>query len=157
MKFLGLILTVIFLTALTGPGRSEPPALQESLPAVKNALNAVISRQLAAFQAGDFTRAYNLAAGEIRSKYDRATFEQMVRIGFPILTRSGSIKFGPALDDGENGVVYVRVGDAPERQLYLYSLKREKKDWKIIGVSQKEEDPSPATPASSPEMPPLSA
>jgi hypothetical protein len=139
------------------PLRSEPPALQESLPAVKNALNDVISRQLAAFQAGDFARAYTFAAVEIRSKYDRAAFEQMVKLGFPILTRSGSVEFGPALDDGENGVVYVRVGDAPGGQLYLYSLKREKKDWKIIGVSQKEEDQSSPPPASPPEMPPLSA
>jgi hypothetical protein len=138
------------------PGRADPPALVVSAPAVKSVLIEVVSRQLAAFHAGDFRRAYTFAAIEIRSKYNRATFEQMVRIGFPILTRSVSTEFGPTLDDGKNGVVYVRVSDTQHEQLYLYSLKREGASWKIIGVSQREEDNEPAPPAP-PEMPPMSA
>jgi hypothetical protein len=147
IRFVSLALAIVLLVASRVASPADPPALQESAPAVKSALNDVITRQLAAFHAGDFKRAYTFAALEIRSKYDPATFEQMVKIGFPILTRSTSTEFGPTLDDGENGVVYVKVGDAQGEQLYLYSMKREEKDWKIIGVSRKDEEqaepPSP--------------
>jgi hypothetical protein len=154
-------LVLVSLIVLPSPARCDPPPLRVSDPAVKSALSQIISEQLAAFHAGDFTRAYAFAALEIRNKYNRVAFEQMVRLGFPLLTRFTSTEFGPVLDDGENGVVYVRVSDARGKQLYLYSLRREGSGWKVMGVSQREDDfPEQSTEPSSPppeRVPPMSA
>lgn len=145
--FLGL--AGLFIALTPGLRGQQPVILQESTPAVKTALTLVISQQLDAFRSNDFTKAFTFAATELRKNLSPDIFELMVKANYPILLRAVDTDFGAALDDGQEGVVFVRLTDAVgHREIYQYNLKHEAAGWRIIGVERTLEAPPPKPPIS---------
>ena len=141
----GLIGIVFASALLLGPAQ-ETQTLQPSTPAVKSALVQVISKQLDAFHAGDYPKAYSFAATEIQKMFPPDTFQKMVTENYPILIHTVDTQFGVALDDGEQGIVFVSLTDAAgNNQVFRYSLRFDSGAWKITGVQQAE-DPEPSKP-----------
>ena len=116
-----------------------PNSLAPSKADVKSALDQVVTQQLAAFQAGDFTKAYSFAADEIKKLFVPGAFEKMVKEGYPVMLEKAKADFGAALDDGQEGVVFMELTTAAGTQIFRYSFKMENGKWKISGVTQVEE------------------
>ena len=116
--------------------------IQQSQPQMKAALDLVVTRQLAAFAAGNFSLAYTYAAAGIQQLFPLAEFEKMVRTGYPIMLTGPTADFGVALDDGQTGVVFVELKGPNGSQKFRYLLTHETVGWKITGVEQVEEKPS---------------
>lgn len=105
----------------------------ESKQAVKNALIEVVQSQLAAFRAGNFTKAYSYASADIQKQMQPAAFEQMVRDSYPVIAQSKSAKFGAVLDNGVQAVVHVSLVGT-RQATFAYLMTREGRAWKISGV-----------------------
>jgi hypothetical protein len=101
---------------------------------VKKELTAVIDAQLAAFRTGDYAQAYTFAAQEIRGMFPVATFETMVKSGYPLIAHSTNAQYGLAFDTGAEAVITVRVEGGDKTTEYQYLLKKETAGWKISGV-----------------------
>jgi hypothetical protein len=98
-----------------------------------------VMKQLDAFRRGDFAAAYAFASAEIRQRFDRAHFEEMVRSGYPEIARS----VFAVVADGErapNGNVYlvlkIRGANGVSIEA-VYEMVSEAGDWKINGVVTK--------------------
>src|SRR5436190_15397635 len=101
----------------------------------KEAIHGVISGQLAAFRAGDYVTAYGFADRDIKNQFPLESFERMVKSGFPVIAHSVSAKFGLTFDNGDEGVVNVRVLGADDQSIsYQYMLRRDGESWRITGV-----------------------
>jgi hypothetical protein len=145
LHFFKLGLAGLFITPFLLLAAQQTSNLQESTPTVKSALIQVISKQLDAFRTGDFGKAYTFASTEIQHQFAPADFEAMVKNSYPSMLRAVDIDFGAALDDGEEGVVFVKLTDASGKlRLFRYTLKLEGAQWRITGVEQAEDTPSRA-------------
>ena len=91
-----------------------PAALAEEL-APPDA-EAVVERQIHAFESGDDTGAWDLAAPEIREKFSTAAeFTQMVRERYAPIYSHRSVEFGPASRHGDDvGMVVTLVSNDNE-------------------------------------------
>jgi hypothetical protein len=127
---------------LAGAETIQP--LQPSTPAVKSALTKVITQQLQALHSGDYAKAYTFASSGIRTLVPPPLFESMIKANYAVLINPARTDFGAAIDDGDEGVVFVQVTDAKGgRILFRYVLKSEPDGWKINGVEQAEDASSP--------------
>ena len=139
-------LTAIFLFPLLPVRAQDAHEIQQSNPQMKAALDLVVTRQLAAFGAGNFSLAYTYAASGIQKVYPLVEFERMVRAGYPIMLTSPKVDFGVALDDGQTGVVFAEMTGTKGKQVFRYLLTHETIGWKITGVEEVEEAKSTKPP-----------
>jgi hypothetical protein len=101
------------------------------------AARAVIRNQLDAFNRGDYRAAYRFAAPEIQARFPLPEFRRMVKEGYPAIARSRSVSLGRPEVRGSTAVVPITVtGPEGVAVRYLYSLHRERNDWRIAGVEE---------------------
>ena len=110
------------------------PFAQTARPDPKT-VSVPVLKQLEAFRRDDFDTAFTFASSTIRAQFDRASFETMVRRGYPEIARS---TFGAVVKTElpSEGVAYVTVkirGANGQSVEALYELTWED-DWKISGV-----------------------
>jgi hypothetical protein len=125
---LGLIVLALALVACAGAARAqaERDAKAAAEPVVK---------QLEAFRRDDYDTAYTFASSEIRTQFDRRSFETMVRRGYPEIA-SSTFSLVTRTELSAEGVAYVTIkirgtnGQAIEG---LYELVWQD-GWKINGV-----------------------
>ena len=125
---LGLALLVLALVACAGPARAqaERDAKAAAEPVVK---------QLEAFRRDDYDTAYTFASDEIRTQFDRRSFETMVRRGYPEIASSTFALVTRTELSGE-GLAYVTIkirGSNGQAIEGLYELVWQN-GWKINGV-----------------------
>jgi hypothetical protein len=112
--------------------------LRASKPEVKNAVVAVIEAQLAAFRAGDVTKAYSYAATQLRAQTPLRSFVAIVQANYPEIWSNARAEAGIVRDDGERATVLVHIfakeGDAP----FDYVLLKERNGWRIGSVLRHE-------------------
>jgi len=126
---------------LARPGLAQAPA-PPTAPADPKAVQAAsepVMRQLEAFRRDDFDTAYGFASEEIQQRFDRARFEEMVRVGYPEIARS----VFAVVAEGEraaNGNVYlvlkIRGANGVSIEA-VYEMVSEPGGWKINGVVTK--------------------
>ena len=133
-----LLALAAFISFAASPLPAQEKTLQESTPAMKTALDQVVSHQLSAFAAGDFKTAFTFASAGIQKMFTPADFEKMVRAGYPIMLTKPDVDFGVALDDGEQGVILVKMTGPDGPEFFRYVLAHEATGWKINGVEQVE-------------------
>lgn len=113
---------------LAGPARAgEAPADPE--------IQAVITSQIEAFNAGDAVRAESFAAPGIRALFPEPSgFLGMVRQGYAPLIHPRSTHFEPTVTAGQGTVQHVTVVDA-EGVVWtaVYTLERVEGRWTISG------------------------
>jgi len=114
--------------------RVPPPAPHE--------LFAVVEKQLAAFRAADYTRAYRYAASGVQQKFTMPQFEAMVRREYGEMAHAQRVEFGFVRVAGAAAVVEVFfVEENGWTRAFLYSLSAEGGTWKIDGVQPMESKP----------------
>ena len=102
---------------------------------MKEAIQSVVTQQLAAFRAGDFKAAYVFADRGLKDVYTLEMFEKMVRAGYPEIAQNASGRCGLTFDNGDEAVVNVRVFDkAGEALDFQYTLRRAGETWRITAV-----------------------
>jgi hypothetical protein len=101
-----------------------------------DAAGRVVLQQLDAFRHDDFMTAYTFASASIRQMFDRASFEKMVRGGYPEIARSSSATVdGHRRGDGGEIYLFVRVRGSNGRTVEaVYELVPEGGGWRINGV-----------------------
>lgn len=100
----------------------------------REAIQAAISGQLAAFRAEDYAAAYVFSDEEFRARMPVDRFERMVKGAYPVIAHSVSARFGLTFDNGEDATVNVQVVGGDETITYQYHLHREGGAWRITGV-----------------------
>ena len=107
-------------------------------------LSRLVEKQLTAFRKNDYSHAYELAAGELKSQISLPMFERMVRVQYPVIAKSTGASFGVIVDNGEQAIVNVDVhGEDGMVGHYQYMLHREQQSWKIRGVAELKRESSP--------------
>ncbi len=99
-------------------------------------IRAVIGAQIEAFLADDFGTAFDFASPGIRSMFGTPErFGQMVRQGYPMVWRPGSVRYLELREEGGRPVQRVMIVDA-EGELHLldYIMQPGADGWKINGV-----------------------
>lgn len=129
---------ILILLAVLG-NLGQAADVGPSSPEMKEKLQAVIRKQLEAFRKDDYQAAYKFAAESIKAQFPVDAFERMVRVGYPLIAKSNEVKFGLSLDDGDTGVVTVKVISGDSSATYQYMLERNGDDWRITGVEQLDE------------------
>jgi hypothetical protein len=122
-------LIVLALVACAGAARAqaERDAKAAAEPVVK---------QLEAFRRDDYDTAYTFASDEIRSQFDRRSFEAMVRRGYPEIA-SSTFALVTRTELGPEGLAYVTIkirGSNGQAVEGLYELVWQN-GWKINGVA----------------------
>ncbi|MGB3553694.1 MAG: DUF4864 domain-containing protein [Jannaschia sp.] len=104
--------------------------------AQQDAIQDVIGDQITAFRADDFDAAFDHAAPGIRGMFGTSeNFGRMVREGYPMVWRPGSVEYLPARQSGVGWMQEVLVTDADGRLHKLAYLMVQTPDgWKIAGV-----------------------
>ena len=126
---LGVVLLALALVACAGAARAQA----ERDP--KTAAEPVV-KQLEAFRRDDFDTAYTFASAEIRSQFDRRSFEVMVRRGYPEIA-SSTFALVTRTELSPEGVAYVTIkirGSNGQAIEGLYELVWQD-GWKINGVA----------------------
>ena len=119
------------------PVKPTAPTGQPSTEALKKEFSQVIEAQLAAFRAGEYDKAYDFAASQIKDVFPVENFKEMVETAYPVIAHSTLAEFGLAIDTGEEAVINVRVENAEKKSvLYQYQLEKQAGKWKISGVSE---------------------
>lgn len=97
---------------------------------------AVVMQQLEAFRRDDFDTAFGFASTEIHQLFDRASFEAMVRTGYPEIARSDSATIdGVRRADADRLYLFIRVRGSSGRAVEaVYEMVREDGRWRINGV-----------------------
>jgi Domain of unknown function (DUF4864) len=123
MRFVGWVLLVLLALPVWAQNADD-------------AIQGVISQQFEAFRADDFGRAFEFASPAIRGRFGTTeNFGQMVREGYPMVWRPGSIRFGGLEDIDGRMVQRVFVTDAAGRLHELqYEMIATGDGWKINGV-----------------------
>ncbi len=121
---------------LAGPA---PAAQDGGIAAARDreAVAAVITRQLEAFRRDDGATAYAQAAPLVRRRFRTAAiFMRMVRRGYAEVYRARNVRFGRLLrDDGAVLQEVFLTGPKGRRHLALYQMQRQPGGaWKIAGV-----------------------
>jgi len=105
-----------------------------------SAIQSVISNQIAAFRAGDSTRAYSYASPGIQRMFPSpGIFMQMVEQGYEPVFRPRSFAFIDQSLGGDEAVQFVDVvGPDGAAWIAMYTLERQTGgDWKITGCQLK--------------------
>jgi hypothetical protein len=124
--FFSLCATAIFVTHDLR-SRTPPPLPRE--------LYSVVSNQLAAFRASDFSRAYRNASSGVQQKFSLSQFENMIRRNYAEMLQSHRVEFGFIQVQGASALVQVFFfGEDGSVQSFLYSLVGEDETWKIEDV-----------------------
>jgi hypothetical protein len=126
---LGLVLLALALVACAGTARAQ------SARDPKTAADPVV-KQLEAFRRDDYDTAYTFASAEIRSQFDRRSFEVMVRRGYPEIA-SSTFALVTRTEVSPEGVAYVTIkirGSNGQAIEGLYELVWQD-GWKINGVA----------------------
>ncbi|MCZ6861884.1 MAG: DUF4864 domain-containing protein [Alphaproteobacteria bacterium] len=129
-----LSIAFCFFLMLAGP---SPAAEGGGIAGEREAVAAVIARQLEAFRRDDGAAAYAQAAPIARRRFPTvAIFMRMVRRGYAPLYRARNMHFGRLLR--ANGKILQEVtltGPKGQRHLALYQMQRQPDGtWKISGV-----------------------
>ena len=120
---------------LITPGSVQP--LHQSTAEVRRQVVGVVESQFAAFQDGDYARAYSFAASKLQQQLTVAAFERMVKDGYPIIAYWRAVTFGTVEDNGREAVVLVTVqGRSGRTRFFRYVLVREENGWRISGVEE---------------------
>jgi hypothetical protein len=130
------------LGVLAGVARADDDGLHYSRAETKQELVAVVTKQLAAFRAGDAAGAYAFTAQGLREKFSREQFMAMVGRAYPAIAHNARAEFGLALDDGKQAVLPVDIFTADGRGTsYRYLLVREEGAWRISSVFENKTPP----------------
>ena len=102
----------------------------------EGAIRGVIGDQIAAFRADDFETAFGFAAPSIRRLFGTSSnFGAMVRQGYPMVWRPGSVEYLTTTPRGAVWEQDVLVTDAGGRlHLLRYSMVETGDGWRIAGV-----------------------
>jgi len=131
-------LGIVFLVAaaaLAVVGSGAAVVRAQGRPQAGTALEPVM-QQLEAFRRDDFDTAYGFASAYIRQLFDRASFERMVRAGYPEIARSSFAALAEIREEPD-GPVYLRlmIRGANGRSIEaVYEMVAEEGAWKINGV-----------------------
>ncbi|HYB69425.1 MAG TPA: DUF4864 domain-containing protein [Candidatus Bathyarchaeia archaeon] len=134
-RALVLFVALTALSPIVLLSRAVPAWAQVEKTSAKAAAEPVV-RQLEAFRRDDFDTAYTFASGEIHARFDRQSFEAMVRRGYPEIARSTFAAVTTSEMDGE-GLAYVTVkirGANGQTIEAVYEVVWEE-GWKINGVA----------------------
>ncbi|HTB81497.1 MAG TPA: DUF4864 domain-containing protein [Opitutaceae bacterium] len=120
----------------------DDSGLHYSRAETKQELVAVVTKQLAAFRAGDAAGAYAFTAQGLRQKFSQEQFMTMVGRAYPAVAHNARAEFGLALDDGMQAVLPVDIFTADGRGTgYRYLLVREEGAWRISSVREDKTPP----------------
>ena len=116
---------VAALMLAAGAAQADPAAIQ-----------GVIDEQIAAFRAEDVDTAFDYAAPNIVAMFRTpGTFGSMVRQGYPMVWRPGSVEYLGAEEAGGSWTQDVLITDAEGRLHTLeYTMVETEAGWKIAGV-----------------------
>ena len=132
MKIIWLLIAWI---ACTAPLARADGDLKLSGAETRNALHSIITQQLEAFRAGNYSAAYKYADDELKAVCSLQMFERMVQKGYPEIAHSVAVNCGLTLDNGETAVVAVRVRGLDDKWAdYQYMLHWNGATWRIKGV-----------------------
>jgi hypothetical protein len=112
----------LFQTTLERRWQYTPPA----------ELYSVVSKQLAAFRADDYSAAYRQASVSFQERFNIETFSALARTEYPGLVRALRVEFGAVHFEGRRATVPVYFF-LPEGETIpcFYHLIREEDAWKI--------------------------
>ena len=115
----------LFQSTLERRWQSTPPA----------ELYQIVSHQLAAFRADDYSSAYREVSMGFQEKFDLEAFAGLARTDYPALLRARRVEFGRTQFRGRNAVVsaYFIMPDGDVIPC-IYNLVREDDAWKIDSV-----------------------
>ncbi|MGH7383740.1 MAG: DUF4864 domain-containing protein [Candidatus Rokuibacteriota bacterium] len=124
---IGLALTLLPLCASAWAQADKADVRGAAEPVVK---------QLEAFRRDDYDTAFTFASAEIRTQFDRQSFEVMVRRGYPEIARStfAAVTKTEVTPDGPAYVTVKIRGDNGQSIEALYELVWQD-GWKINGVA----------------------
>jgi hypothetical protein len=130
-RFLAPLAVILSLAAATAAQTQDTPADPHA-----SGIQAVISAQIAALQADDFDTAFTFASPGIRRIFGSAErFGDMVRQGYPMVYRPGSVRFLEVTQRGNALVQRVLVTDADGRLHVLeYEMQGTEGGFVINGV-----------------------
>ncbi len=133
LRVLSLPFAACLLFFLVTPAGTQP--LHRSTAEVRRQVIGVVESQFTAFRDGDYVRAFSFAAPGIQQQHDVASFERMVKDGYPIIAYWRAVSFGEVEDNGREAVVLVSVqGRGGRTRFFRYLLIREASEWRISGV-----------------------
>jgi hypothetical protein len=100
-------------------------------------IRAVISDQIAAFQADNFVAAFDFASPAIRRIFgDPGAFGRMVREGYPMVWHPSDVRFSGLEEQGGRMLQGVLVTDqAGELHVLRYEMIPGENGWRINGVT----------------------
>lgn len=118
---------IAIMVALAGPARADGAA---------EAVQGVISGQITAFLADDFTTAFTFASPGIRRLFGTPErFGAMVRDGYPMVWRPGDVRYLELEGSGDARRQIVEITDGAGRLHRLeYSMVLTDAGWRIDGV-----------------------
>ncbi len=95
----------------------------------------VVSQQLAAFRADDYSRAYHEVSLGFQEKFNLEAFADLARTDYPSLLRATRVEFGQTRFHGRNAFLSAYF-IMPEGDIVpcVYNLIREDDAWKIDSV-----------------------
>lgn len=122
-----LILALSLMVALAPSGRAQDSGAE---------IRAVISDQIAAFEADDFEAAFGFASPNIRRMFGTSeVFGQMVRNGYPMVWRPADVRFSGLASRNGRPVQSVLVTDqAGALHVLDYEMVPGADGWQINGV-----------------------
>jgi hypothetical protein len=122
-----LVVLMAILALCAAPARAQDPA---------EAIRGVISDQIAAFEADDFTKAFEFASPTIRQLFgDPDNFGRMVRDGYPMVWRRSGLRFSGLAEREGRLVQGVLVTDqAGALHVLEYDMVPGEAGWQINGV-----------------------
>jgi hypothetical protein len=115
----------LFQSVIVRRWQSTPPA----------ELYHVVSQQLAAFRADDYSSAYREASVGFQEKFNLEAFADLARTDYPALLHATRVEFGETKFRGRNAYLSAYF-IMPEGDIIpcIYSLVREDDAWKIDSV-----------------------
>ena len=136
MKRLTKAFLLTFFFSLCAAAVIVTHRLSERVPVpAPRELYSVVNKQLAAFRASDYGRAYRNASSDVQQKFSRQQFESMVRRNYSAMTENHRVEFGLVQTEGATALVQVFFfGEDGSVEAFLYSLVAEDGVWKIEGV-----------------------
>lgn len=120
-----LLLPIALALLVAGPLRAQDGDIE-----------ATIGAQLDAFRADAFDKAFAFASPTIQGLFRTPeTFGEMVRNGYPMVWRPGSVRYLDLRDDNGRLLQRVEITDAKgATHLLEYEMIRQDNAWKINGV-----------------------
>jgi hypothetical protein len=101
----------------------------------EDAFRAVIDAQIEAFQSDDLGAAFDYAAPNIKGIFrDPERFGRMVREGYPMVWRPGSVEYLSAEPGPRGWEQDVMVGHAGRLHVLRYTMVETEDGWRIAGV-----------------------